>query len=73
MTGKLTVVPTIDGTASTTLSAALDGTNTQYFSAVQEHVNDPFTTNQRLGVEITTDGSWAPTTADVVINLFVLF
>lgn len=65
----------MNGTASTTLSVSLDGTNTQYNSALQgsaQNIND-FTANQSIGVEITTDGSWAPTTADIVVNLFVDF
>jgi hypothetical protein len=73
--GTLTVSPVVNGTASTTLSVSLDGTNTQYNSALQgsaQNIND-FTANQSIGVEITTDGSWAPTTADIVVNLFVDF
>lgn len=71
--GTLTVVPVINGTASTTLSAALDGTNTTYSSGIQQHVNDPFEENQSIGIQITTDAAWAPATADIVVNLFILF
>jgi|TARA_Y100000310_G_C20165894_1_gene571327 hypothetical protein len=69
--GTLTVVPVINSTASTTLSAVLNGTNTTYASGVQVHENDPFLINQAVGVEITTDSSWAPITADIVVTLFI--
>lgn len=69
--GTLTVVPVINGTASTSLSAVLDGTNTTYDASMQRHEKDPFRAAQALGVEITTDSSWAPTTADIVVTLFV--
>jgi len=70
--GTLTVKPTINGTESTTLSAALNATDTQYAYAIQEFTKDNFLAGQRLGVKITTDGSWAPTTADIVVNMTIL-
>lgn len=70
--GTATVDVTINGTV-TGLQAALDGTNTQYHYASQGPDADRFSAGDRLGVKITTDGSWAPTTADVVVVVVVEF
>ena len=70
--GTATVDVTVNGTV-TGLQAALDGTNTQYHYASQGADADRFSAGDRLGVKITTDGSWAPTTADVVVVVVVEF
>lgn len=41
------------------LTAALDGTNTQYHYGVQATGSDTFVAGDRLDVRVTTDGSWA--------------
>ncbi len=64
--GTLTVDVTVNGTAIG-LQAVLDGTNTQYHYATQAGGLDTFVAGDRLGVKITTDGTWAPTTADIVV------
>lgn len=68
--GTLTVDATIDGTV-TGCQAVLDGTNTQTDTGSQAAGLDLFTPGQRIGVKITTDGSWAPTTADIDVAVLV--
>lgn len=70
--GTLTVDATINGTVSG-LTATLDGTNTQTKSTRQSNHADKFTAGQRIGVKITTDGTWAPTTADIDVSVLVVF
>lgn len=69
--GILTADVTINGTA-TGLQAVLDGTNTTYHYVTQIPETDTFSAGDRLGVDITTDGSWAPETADIVVTVIVL-
>jgi len=69
--GTLTVDVTINGTA-TGLQAILNETNTTYHYATQVMETDTFSAGNRLGVDITTDGSWAPVTADIVVTVIVL-
>ncbi|NIT59330.1 MAG: hypothetical protein GWN00_24840 [Aliifodinibius sp.] len=69
--GTLTVDATVNGTA-TSLQAILDGSNTTYHYATQLPEADTFSAGDRLGVDITTDGSWTPTTADIVVTVIVL-
>ena len=69
--GTLTVDATINGTV-TGLTAVLDGTNTQTKATRQAQNSDKYTIGQRLGVKITTDGSWSPTTADIDVALLVV-
>lgn len=78
--GTLTVRPTIGGTESATLSAVLDGTNTtarqqwQAMSRTGGTVADLHTTGSSgVGAKITTDGSWAPTTADLMVTVWIEF
>jgi len=68
--GTLTVDATINGTA-TGLQAVLDASNTTYHCATQAKDSDTFSAGDRLGVEITTDGSWAPTTANIVVSVTI--
>ena len=68
--GTLTVDATIDGSV-TGLQAILNASNTQYHYGTQAKDSDAFTAGQRVGVKITTDASWAPTTADIVVTIFV--
>lgn len=68
--GTLTVDATIDGTV-TGLQAALDATNTQTDTGTQAVGADVFIAGQRIGVKITTDGAWAPTTADIDVAVLV--
>lgn len=69
--GTLTADATINGTA-TGLQAILDATNTQTHSARQRRGSDRGVRDQRLGVKLTTDASWAPATADIVVEVYVI-
>ena len=67
--GTLTADATINGTA-TGLQAGLnsaDDTQTSY--STQAIDADAVTAGQRVGVKVTTDAEWAPTTADVVVTV----
>ena len=68
--GTLTVDVTVDGT-KTGLTAVLDGTNPQTKTTTQAKDTDVFTAGQRIGVKITTDGTWAPITADTTVVVLV--
>lgn len=56
---------------ATGLTVTLDGTNTQYNSATQAAGTDSYVAGDRLDVRVTTDGTWAPTTADVEAVIIV--
>ena len=68
--GHLTVDATIGGTA-TGLQATLNAANTQTHSATQAKDTDAFSANGLVGVKITSGSTWAPTTADVVVGVWV--
>lgn len=68
--GTLTVKPTVNG-AEQLLSAVLDAANTQFKSTTQAVGTETFTAGQRIGVKITTDATWAPITADIVVTVYV--
>lgn len=61
--GTLTAKPTKNGTNSATLSAVIDGTNTQRVSATQTKdaagAGDTLAAGDRVGVKVTTDAAWA--------------
>lgn len=69
--GTLTVDATINGTV-TGLTAVLDGSNTQTKATRQAQNLDKFAAGNRLGVKITTDAGWLPTTADIDVALLVV-
>ncbi len=68
--GTLTVEPTINGTG-TGLTAVLNASNTTAKATTQPACLDAFVAGDALGVKITTDGSWAPTTADITVLIEV--
>src|SRR5690349_6166330 len=71
--GTATFKPTINGTESSTLSAVLNGTNTQYAYGTQAAGIDSFAAGQRVGVKVTTDGSWAAgTTPSVDVEVWIV-
>jgi hypothetical protein len=49
----------------------LDGTHTQTDTTIQDKDTDSFTAGQRIGVKLTTDGDWAPTTADITAVVMI--
>ncbi len=69
--GTLTADATIDGTAQT-VQAKLDATNTQSHSRVVPRETKRGRAGQRVGCKLTTDGAWAPVTADIVVIVWVL-
>jgi hypothetical protein len=68
--GTLTVDAAVNGLA-TGLQAQLGETYAQYHSATQAKDTNAFSAGDRLGVKITTDNSWTPTTADIVVVVIV--
>ncbi len=68
--GTLTVVATVNGTAAG-LQAILNATNPQHHFATQAGGLNTFVAGDRLGVVITTDAAWLPTTADIVVCILV--
>lgn len=66
------VDPTIDGTV-TGLTATLDGTNTTEDAATQVEGLDTFTAKQLIGCKVTTTGTWAPQTADILVGVEVTY
>ena len=69
--GTLDVEPTIDGSVIG-MVAQLDATNTQSKSTTQPRETDRFSAGSRIGCNVTTDGSWAPVTADIRATVFVI-
>ena len=68
--GSLTADATINGTA-TGLQAVINTTDTQTKYTSQANDADAFTAGQRIGVKVTTTSAWLPTTADVIVTVFV--
>lgn len=69
--GTLTVEPAINGTA-VGLTAVLDATNTTTHDSLQDQGTDIFSRGSAITCKITTDGSWAPTTADIIVSVGVV-
>lgn len=69
--GTATVDATIDTTA-TGLQAVIDGTNTLRDTGTQARGTDVGAAGSRVGVKLTTDGTWAPTTADISVVVWVI-
>jgi len=70
--GTLVVTPTINGTLCT-IDIDLSAVTPQYNYTAQLKDIDTFSGGDRLGVKITTDAAWAPTTADIVVTVVVEF
>lgn len=70
-TGTLTVEVTING-VGTGLTAVLDATNTTAKATTQDPNLDTYNAGDRIGVRITTDNLWTPTTADITVMVEVL-
>ena len=68
--GVFTIGVTVDGTENTTTTQTV-GTGTSGYPKFARGACS-FVSGQELGVEITTDGSWDGTTADLVVTLYVL-
>ena len=75
--GTLTAEPTIEGTKVTEngLDTTLDGTTTNDDVAeiAPGTANLTFTAGQKIGIMLTSDGSWANASGDIVIDVYVVF
>lgn len=69
--GTLTVEVTVNGTG-TGLTAVLNASNTQTKATRQAQNLDKYAEGNRIGVKITTDGSWSPITADIDVAVLVV-
>ena len=69
--GTLTVEPSINGTGSG-FSASIDATNTQWVTAKQPRGSDRGVAGDRVGCVITTTAAWAPATADVCVEVWIV-
>lgn len=68
--GTLTIGPTVDGTEKTALTVTVTTETEKYAKVVRDTVR--FAAGDRIGAEITTDGSWNGTTADLGVVVWVL-
>jgi len=68
--GTLTITVFIGGT-NTGFTAVLDGTNTTTKATLQAKDLDTFVAGDLIRTVITTDASWAPTTADINVTVEV--
>lgn len=69
--GTLTAEGMVNAGA-TGLTTVLNATNTQSAYARQARGSDTFAAGDKVGARLTTDGSWAPVTADIVVVVWAL-
>lgn len=72
--GSATFAPRISGTRKATkITATVDATSTNNTSAIVTTTNgEAFVTGDSIHVSVTTDASWAPTTLDCAVYLYVV-
>lgn len=70
--GTLTVDATVNG-STTGLQAVLDVDNTTIHYASQAKDVDTFVAGDAIGVKITTDAGWLPTSANIVVLVYISF
>lgn len=66
---------TVDATINTTvtgLQAVIDATNTLRDTGTQVRGTDVGAAGSRVGVKLTTDGSWAPITGDISVTVWII-
>lgn len=68
--GSLAIGPTVDGTEDADGTITITTETSGYKRIPRGKI--PFAAGQKLGAELTTDGSWNGTTADLVVVLWVL-
>lgn len=68
--GQLTVGVTLDGTEQASSTQTI--TTATAATAVFPQSSMPFAAGQKLGVEITTNGTWDGTSADLAVFVYVL-
>jgi len=71
LSGTCTVDATVDGTV-TGLQAVLNGTNTLRHHSTQGRGSDGGAAGSRVGVKLTTAGTWTPVAADVIVTVWCL-
>lgn len=71
--GTLSVGAAVNGTedADTTIAVPIDATTVRGYKRIPRGLA-PFVANDQLGAEITTNGAFAPITADLVVTVWVL-
>jgi hypothetical protein len=69
--GTLTADALIRGTAAG-LTAVLNATTTNNKVSKQPRGKDEFSAGAYIGAKVTTDASWTPVTADIVVTVWVL-
>lgn len=70
--GTLTVKPSSEGTPKT-LAAVLDASTINLQTATQPPgIENMGGISRRIGATVTTDGSWAPTTGDISVTVFLI-
>ena len=70
--GTASIVPVVDGTASTTLAAALSDTVQKHQDSQTDSTADPVASGEEITCEITTDGDFAAgTTPSIWADVFV--
>jgi hypothetical protein len=68
--GSLTIGPTVGGTEKTTLQLSIDDDQSIYAKTLRGKI--PFAAGDLIGAEITTDGTWNGTSADLCVVVWVL-
>ncbi len=76
--GVLTVTPTINGTAIAAPAALVavplvNATQKAFVLTAGQQAGARFVAGDLIGVKMTTDGSFAPTTMDIRVRLFVVY
>jgi hypothetical protein len=70
--GTLTINVFKNGAQLGTLSAVIDGVNTTYKASQAIGTESmPFKAGDQLDIRLTTDGAWAPNTADIIAGIEV--
>jgi hypothetical protein len=68
--GTLTIGPTVGGTEKTALTQTVTTGQSPRGTVIRGSI--PFSAGDLIGAEITTDGSWNGTTADLAVTVWVL-
>lgn len=69
--GALSVGASVDGTENAASTVSVGTTTEGYLSIPRGDI--PLVPGSNIGVEITSDGSWNGTTADLLVDVFVLY
>lgn len=72
-TGTVSVTPTVNGTASTVASLVLPIVTNKAYTGTVEASKQPFAAGDLIGVKISTQSTYAPTTSDVQVVVYVMY